>query len=240
MDAPQTLTSVLIIGLLSSLHCIGMCGGIMGALSLSLPPEVRENRIRLGLFVSAYNFGRVASYMMAGALAGVFGVEMLSMLGLDDDTAHRWLRIFGAGFIILIGLYLGGWFPQLIRLEKLGQPVWRRVEPVARRLMPVKTPAQALLYGMLWGWLPCGLVYVVLLMTVTSGSATQGALMMAAFGLGTLPAMLSAGVMLGWVRRFGQSKRTRQVIGAVLVISAIISLFLGGADGGHEHHHHTM
>ncbi len=240
MDAPQTLSSVLIIGLLSSLHCIGMCGGIMGALSLSLPPEVRENRIRLGLFVSAYNLGRVASYMLAGALAGVFGVEILGILGLDDDTAHRLLRIFGAVFIILIGLYLGGWFPQLIRLEKLGQPVWRRVEPVARRLMPVKTPAQALLYGMLWGWLPCGLVYVVLLMTVTSGSATQGALTMAAFGLGTLPAMLSAGVMLGWVRRLGQSRRTRQFIGAALVISAIISLFLGGADGGHEHQHHIM
>lgn len=209
----------------------------MGALSLSLPAEVRENRLRIGLFVTAYNLGRLASYMLAGALAGAFGVEVLALLGLDDDTAHSLLRVFGAAFIIAIGLYLGGWFPQLIKVEKLGQPIWHKIEPVTRRLMPIKAPWQALLYGMLWGWLPCGLVYVVLLMTVTSGSAVQGAAMMAAFGIGTLPAMLSAGVMLGWVRKLGQSARARQVIGAILVVSAVASLFIG-VDGGHEHHHH--
>ncbi len=210
----------------------------MGALSLSLPPEIRNNRLRLGSFVTAYNLGRLLSYMLAGALAGAFGVEVLAFLGLDDDTAHRILRIAGALFIIAIGLYLGGWFPQLIRLEKLGQPVWKRLEPLARRLMPIKAPHQALLYGMLWGWLPCGLVYVVLMMTVTSGSALQGASMMAAFGLGTVPAMLSAGVMLGWVRKLGQSPRTRQLIGLALVAAAVASLLIGVGDTGHEHHHH--
>ncbi len=210
----------------------------MGALSMSLPAEIRENRARISLFVGAYNLGRLSSYMLAGALAGGFGVEILSLLGLDDDSAHRLLRTLGALFIIAIGLYLGGWFPQLIRLEKLGQPVWRRIQPVASRLMPIKAPYQALLYGMLWGWLPCGLVYVVLMMTVTSGSALQGGLMMGAFGLGTLPAMLSAGVMLGWVRKLGQSPRARQIIGAVLVITALASLFIGVGGDGHQHHHH--
>lgn len=237
MDSPQTISSILVIGLLSSLHCLGMCGGIMGALSLSLPAEVRENRIRISLFVTAYNFGRIFSYMIAGALAGAFGVEILAWLGLNDDSAHRVLRIFGAVFIVLIGLYLGGWFPQLIKVEKIGQPVWKKIEPVARRLMPIKTPGQALLYGMLWGWLPCGLVYVVLMMTVTAGSAVQGALMMSAFGIGTLPSMLSAGVMLGWVRKLGQSKNARQIIGLILILTAIASLFIG-MSGGHEHHHH--
>ncbi len=210
----------------------------MGALSLSLPPEVRDNRLRLGSFVTAYNLGRLLSYMLAGALVGAFGVEMLALTGLDDDTAHRILRVVGALFVIAIGLYLAGWFPQLIRLEKLGQPVWQRIEPVARRLMPIKAPHQALLYGMLWGWLPCGLVYVVLMMTVTSGSALQGASMMAAFGLGTLPAMLSAGVMLGWVRKLGQSPHARQILGLALVVAAIASLLIGAGDAGHAHHHH--
>lgn len=237
MDSPQTITSVLIIGLLSSLHCLGMCGGIMGALSLSLPADVRENRIRVSLFVLLYNLGRLSSYMLAGALAGAFGVEILQLLGLDSDSAHRMLRFAGAAFMVLIGLYLAGWFPQLIKVEKLGQPIWIRLEPIARRLMPIKTPLQALLYGMVWGWLPCGLVYVVLLMTVTAGSAVQGALMMAAFGLGTLPSMLSAGVMVSWVRKLAQSKNARLLIGLILIVTALASLFINGG-GEHEHHLH--
>jgi len=209
----------------------------MGALSLSLPADVRENRVRIGLFVAAYNIGRLSSYMIAGALAGAFGVEILEWLGLNDDSAHAILRIFSVAFVVLIGLYLGGWFPQLIKVEKLGQPVWKVIEPVARRLMPIKTPYQALMYGMLWGWLPCGLVYVILLMTVTSGSAVQGALMMGAFGLGTMPAMLSAGIMLGWARKLGQSTRARQIIAAILIVTAIASLFFGVGDAGHQHHY---
>lgn len=235
MDAPQTVSSILVIGLLSSLHCLGMCGGIMGALSLSLPKEVRDSRLRISLFVMAYNIGRISSYIIAGALAGAFGVEILQWLGLDNDRGHTLLRIFGAAFIVIIGLYLGGWFPQLIKVEKLGKPIWKRIEPVARRLMPINTLPQALMYGMLWGWLPCGLVYVVLLMTVTAGSALQGGLMMGAFGLGTLPSMLSAGVMLGWIRKLAQSKHVRQIAAVVLIVSAIASLFIG--VGGAEHHH---
>ena len=236
MDSPQTITSVLIIGLLSSLHCLGMCGGIMGALSLSLPANIRENRLRVSLFVFLYNAGRLTSYMIAGALAGAFGVEVLQILGLDSDGAHQMLRLAGVAFMVLIGFYLAGWFPQLIKVEKLGQPVWKRLEPFARRLMPIKTPSQALFYGMAWGWLPCGLVYVVLLMTVTAGSAMQGALMMGAFGLGTLPSMLSAGVMVSWVRKLAQSKNIRQLVGLILVASAIASLFINAAGEHHLHH----
>ena len=209
----------------------------MGALSLSLPAEVRENRLRISLFVSAYNLGRLSSYMAAGALAGAFGVEILEWLGLNDDSGHNILRIFGVSFMVLIGLYLGGWFPQLVKVEKIGQPIWKRIEPMARALMPIKNPYQALMYGMLWGWLPCGLVYVILLMTVTSGSAVQGALMMGAFGLGTMPSMLSAGVMLGWVRKLGQSKHARQLIAVILIVTAVASLFFGVGETGHHQHH---
>lgn len=208
----------------------------MGALSLSLPAEVRQNKATMVSFVALFNIGRIISYTAAGLVAGAFGVEILKAVGLEN--AHTVLRHLGVIFMVAIGFYLAGWFPQMARVEKIGQPIWKRVEPIARKLMPINSSSRALVYGMAWGWLPCGLVYVVLLMTVTAGSAIQGASMMMAFGLGTLPTMLSAGVMASWVRRFTQSARTRQIIGILIIVMAIASLFIGVGDGEHHHHHH--
>lgn len=237
MDNPQSLISVLVIGLLSSLHCLGMCGGIMGALSLSLPEKQRQNRLQLGLFVLMYNVGRILSYMISGALVATFGMELLQLSGLEQGSIHGILRIFGAIFMILIGLYLAGWLPQLIRLEKIGQPVWRILQPWAQNLVPIRSPWRALLYGLVWGWLPCGLVYVILLMTLSAGSALDGALMMGAFGLGTLPSMLTAGVMLGWLRRLAAIRGLHQMAGIMLIMIALATLFLG-VEGGHLQHQH--
>ena len=235
MDTPLTISQAFLIGLVSTLHCLGMCGGIMGALSLSLPAEVRNNRFYLVSFVSLFNVGRIVSYMAAGMVAAAFGVEILKAIGLEN--AHEILRYVGVVFMVAIGFYLAGWFPQLARVERIGHPVWKRLEPFARKMMPINTPWRALFYGMAWGWLPCGLVYVVLLMTVTAGSSIQGANMMLAFGLGTLPTMLSAGIMTTWVRRMANSQATRQVIGLIIVVSALASLFIGVGDV-HSHHHH--
>lgn len=126
LDAPHTLTSVLIIGLLSSLHCLGMCGGIMGALSLSLPAEIRNNRLRSGLYISAYNLGRISSYAMAGALAGAFGVEILNGLGLEQGSAHQVLRVAGVMFIVVIGLYLGAGFRSWLAWKSWGNRCGKR------------------------------------------------------------------------------------------------------------------
>lgn len=234
MDTPLTLTQAFLIGIGSTLHCLGMCGGIMGALSLSLPQDIRSSKSYMIGFVALFNLGRIVSYMAAGLIAGAFGVEILKALGLEN--AHDILRYVGVGFMVAIGLYLAGWFPQMVQVEKLGQPVWKRIEPIARKMMPINSPLRALLYGMAWGWMPCGLVYMVLLMTVTVGSGVQGASMMLAFGLGTLPIMLSAGFMASWVRRFASSAKTRQLIGLIIVITALASLFIGGGDGQHHHH----
>jgi len=206
----------------------------MGALSLSLPEQVRARKSRLVIFVSLINMGRILSYAIAGMLAGAFGVELLKALGLENG--HEILRYAGVIFMVAIGFYLAGWFPQLVLVEHIGKPVWRRLEPLARKMMPINSPIRALLYGIAWGWLPCGLVYVVLLMTVTSGSALHGSMMMLAFGLGTLPTILSVGIMATWVRRFASSQSTRQLIGIIIIIMAIASLFL--AIGGEHHHHH--
>jgi len=210
-----------------------MCGGIMGALSLSLPIEIRQKKLAQFKFVLLYNIGRLLSYTAAGMVAGAFGIEILKALGLEQ--AHDVLRYLGVIFMVAIGLYLAGWFPQVAQLERVGRPVWQHIEPYARKLMPVNTPVKALIYGIAWGWLPCGLVYVVLLMTVTAGSAMQGASMMLAFGLGTLPTMMSAGIMASWISRFSRSQLTRQIIGLIIVAMAVASLFIGGGD---VHHHH--
>jgi len=205
----------------------------MGALSLSLPIEIRQKKLAQFKFVLLYNIGRLLSYTAAGMVAGAFGIEILKALGLEQ--AHDVLRYLGVIFMVAIGLYLAGWFPQVAQLERVGRPVWQHIEPYARKLMPVNTPVKALIYGIAWGWLPCGLVYVVLLMTVTAGSAMQGASMMLAFGLGTLPTMMSAGIMASWISRFSRSQLTRQIIGLIIVAMAVASLFIGGGD---VHHHH--
>lgn len=215
------------------MHCLGMCGGIMGALSLSLPVEIRQKKVSQFQFVLLYNIGRILSYTAAGMVAGAFGIEILKALGLEQ--AHDVLRYLGVIFMVAIGFYLAGWFPLVAQLERVGRPVWQAIEPFARKLMPVNTPVKALIYGITWGWLPCGLVYVVLLMTVTAGSAMQGASMMLAFGLGTLPTMMSAGIMASWISRFSRSQLTRQIIGLIIVSLAVASLFIGGGDA---HHHH--
>ena len=233
MDTPLTVTQVFLIGLVSTLHCLGMCGGIIGALSLSLPAEVRASRLRLVGFSLLFNGGRIISYVAAGVLAASFGVEVLKALGLQN--AHGILRYAGVVFMVAIGLYLAGWFPQMAQVERLGQPVWRRLEPLARKMMPINSPGRALLYGMAWGWLPCGMVYMVLLMTVTAGSALQGGYMMLAFAIGTLPSMVSAGVMAGWIRRLAASQQARQAIGLIIILMALASLFIGEGDA---HHHH--
>lgn len=198
-----------------------------------MPAEIRRKKITQFEFVLLYNTGRLLSYSAAGLVAGAFGIEILTALGLAH--AHVVLRYMGVIFMVLIGFYLAGWFPQLAQLERIGRPVWRTIEPFARKLMPINTPLKALTYGVAWGWLPCGLVYVVLLMAITAGSALQGASMMLAFGLGTLPSMMSAGIMASWISRFSRSALTRQIIGLLIITLAMASLFIGGGDAPHHH-----
>ncbi len=234
-DSPVTLSAAFLIGLFSSLHCIGMCGSIMGALSLSLPASIRDNRFKRFSFVSSYNLGRILSYSFAGLIAGAVGVGLFENTGLA--SGHAILRATGVVMMVLIGLYLAGWLPQLAYFERAGAPVWRKLEPIGRKMMPVDTMARAFVYGMIWGWLPCGLVYTVLLWTLTAGSAVEGALTMMAFGIGTLPTLITAGVMTSWLTRFAQSANARRVVGIVIILMAVGSLFIPiGAD--HSSHIH--
>jgi hypothetical protein len=187
------------VGLLSALHCIGMCGGIMGALSVALPESTRAQPARLIGFLAAYNLGRVLSYGVAGALAGGLGLTVVS--GTGSGEVGRALRLAAALMMVLAGLNLAGWLPAMGRLERLGTPLWRRLEPLAHRLVPVRTPGRAALYGAVWGWLPCGLVYAMLGVAAGQATVAGGAGVMAAFGAGTLPTLLLAGLFAGRIYR---------------------------------------
>ncbi len=224
MNEPVTLTSAFLLGLFTTLHCVGMCGGIIGALSLGLPAEVRDNKLKLLFFVGTYNIGRISSYALAGLLAGTIGGSAFTSVGLNQG--HHILQYIGVSMMVAVGLYLAGWLPQLATVEKIGVPLWKRLEPFGRRLLPVSSPFKALAYGMIWGWLPCGMVYFVLIWALSTGSAIQGASIMLVFGLGTLPTLLAAGFMTSWIKNFASNPRARDVAGLLIIAMAIGSLFI--------------
>ncbi|WP_213663399.1 sulfite exporter TauE/SafE family protein [Stutzerimonas stutzeri] len=202
------LLSALVLGLLGGGHCLGMCGGLMGALTLAIPPEQRGKRLRLLL---AYNVGRILSYALAGLLIGLAG------WAVANSPAALALRVIAALLLIGMGLYLAGWWSGLTRVEALGRGLWSHIQPYASRLLPVTSLPRALLLGALWGWLPCGLVYSTLLWSASQGDALDSALLMLAFGLGTWPVLLATGLAAERLTTLLR-KRGIRVIGGVMVI----------------------
>ncbi len=198
-----SLLTAFLTGLLGGTHCVGMCGGIVAAMSFqggSAQSGAGQivKRQPFG-FHLGYSAGRIASYATLGALVGLLG----SAAFLSDSLfpLQRALYILAQIVLILLGLYLAGLNQSIRLLEKAGGVVWRRVQPLLAKVMPVRTLGQAVLAGALWGWLPCGLVYSVLVMALAAGGAIQGASLLLAFGLGTLPNLL----LMGWA---AQSLRT--------------------------------
>ena len=210
-----------IMGLFSSMHCIGRCGSIIGTLTLSLSPEIRNNKKRLLPFVFNYNFGRITSYAIAGALVGV--IEALLTAHLGQTQGHRILQILSAVIMGSAGLYIAGWFPRFAYIEKAGVMLWKTIEPYGRKLIPVKNRTHAYLFGMVWGWMPCGLVYSALALSATAGDASKSAMTMLAFGLGTLPAVIGVGVMTQLLTRLSRIQRFKQAIGLFMIILALFS-----------------
>lgn len=207
--------SLFLIGLLGGTHCIGMCGGIVGALSMG-----GGARVSLHL---AYNLGRIASYAGAGAIVGAIGGTGLALAG---QLPVR-IGFFVAANLMLValGLYLMGVTRVLAFTERLGQVLWRRLQPLSRRFLPARTVAQALPLGLVWGWLPCGLVYSALVTALTSGSAWRGAGMMLAFGAGTLPNLLLAGLLAGRLNAFVTKPVVRVFAGTLILAFGVRGLY---------------
>lgn len=211
-----------VVGLFSAMHCIGMCGGIVGALTFSLPERVRNEPRRLLAFTLAYNAGRIVSYALAGALFGWLGA--LVFAAANAGAAAWVLRLTAAVITVAMGLYIAGWLPRFARLERLGEPLWRTIEPWGRRLLPVHTLGRAVLYGAVWGWLPCGLVYAMLIAAPAQSSMLGGALYMTLFGLGTLPIMLGTGMLAGRLRGWTGKTVLRQLAGLGVVALGLFTL----------------
>ena len=224
------LAIAFVVGLLSSFHCIGMCGGIMGALTFSLPVKIRSDNRRSVPFLLSYNLGRVISYVAAGALFGLFGAGLFDLL--SPWLGQGWPQRFAALVMILIGLNIAGWMPKLNLIEKLGVPVWRRLEPIGRALLPVQSMPKALVYGVIWGWLPCGLVYTMLVAAAGQGSTLSGALMMLAFGLGTLPSVILTGMLAGRMQMLANRPGFRSIAGgSVALLGAVVLIYPTLLDG---------
>jgi len=207
-------------GLASSLHCIGMCGSIIGTLTLSLSPNVRGSNYLLSAFVLNYNLGRLTSYMLAGGFVGI--IQTITVMPFGEH-GYRIIQILSAIIMASSGLYIAGWFSMFAYVEKVGLILWKKLEPYGRRLIPVSNRLQAYLFGVVWGWLPCGLVYTALVLAATAGSAEKSAFTMLAFGLGTLPAVMSVGVMNGVLTRLSRMKQFRKAIGLFMITLALMA-----------------
>lgn len=211
--------ALFLVGLLGGTHCVGMCGGIVGALAMGSPARWSMHL--------AYNAGRILSYALAGALVGSLGA---ASLGFDGAVNFRVvLYVLANVMLIALGFYLLGITRALAFTERLGQTLWRRLQPLTRRFLPARSIGQAFPLGMLWGWLPCGLVYSALATALSSGSPQRGALLMLAFGLGTLPNLLLAGIVLARLNEFVRRPAVR-VISGVLVMGFGLYGLLGVAN----------
>lgn len=229
-----TFISAFVVGLLGAVHCVGMCGGIVGVLSIG--SEKLTVRMRL-LRTFAYNAGRIASYATAGAIAGLAGQTVGGLL--PRGAARPLAMSISAVFAILLALYLVGRGAMLVRLERFGGRLWRYLKPVGQRFIPARNLKQAFGLGVVWGWLPCGLVYTALAWALVSGSPVRGALLMLGFGLGTLPALTGMGMAGSWILAWRDRPLVRYTAGLALVGFAATALWHGltPGDSGMSHVH---
>lgn len=218
--------ALFLIGLLGGTHCVSMCGGIVGALSVQMPGQQRRQwPIHL-----AYNVGRITTYVVMGALLGAVGTA--GMLFNDVLPVQMGLYVLANLMLIVLGLYLTGVTQLLAPIERAGMGVWKRVQPLTKRFIPARNVGQALPLGLLWGFLPCGLVYSVLTTALLTGSATRGAGMMLAFGLGTLPNLMLAGMLFKRFRDITRNTRVRFVAGMLVLGFGVFGLYHAPTLGG--------
>ncbi len=222
MTPDLTLLGGALVGLLGSVHCVGMCGGIVGALSGAVHAGGVPERTPWSLLV-AYNAGRITSYTLAGVLAGWLGSATLSLFA-PERVADVGLTLSGL-FLLAFGLYVSNWWQGLTVLERAGALIWRRIEPWGRGLLPVRHPGQALVLGALWGWLPCGLVYATLVWSLAIADPLRSGALMAAFGFGTLPMLLTMGTAAVAFLRFTRRPYIRKTAGSAIIVLGLLTLF---------------
>lgn len=230
-----SVSAAFIAGLAGSMHCLAMCGGMAGALGM----RARAGSTSTGHVLahsSLYQLGRVGGYAIAGAVCGFAG-SMVQFV-LDLARMGTGLRVAGGVLLIFLALRLLLRWNGLAPLERLGARFWSTLQPLARREARRGGTLNALTLGFLWGWLPCGLVYSMLLLAMTSGGALKGAAVMAAFGLGTLPSMLGSSLFAPQLARLMNPRWSRAASGALLLGFGAWMIAVPLLSGGHAAHMH--
>lgn len=228
----STLLAALVAGMAGSTHCLAMCGGIVGALGLSSRAAAERSGRALS-YPLAYNLGRVGSYTMAGAIVGGLGAGMGSLAG--GEGLRFALQLAAGAVLMLLGLRLIGGRRGFAWMDAIGAGWWRRLAPLLRHLLPIDSLPRALGAGMLWGWLPCGMAYGLLSVAWLSADPVHGAAIMAAFGLGTMPALMAAAGVAARIGSLATSPRWRTASGAVITGAGALTLSAHWLlpDGGH-------
>jgi uncharacterized protein len=219
MTGGLTLGAALLLGFVASGHCLAMCGGISAALGLATGKR-GDGRPRTALLV-AYQLGRVLSYASAGALLG--GALGFVVDWLDGDAVRQGLRALSAIALVIAAMVSFGALHD--PGSHIGKLVWPRLAPLGRRLLPVTNVARALGFGMVWGWMPCGFAYTVMVLAALEHDALRSATTMLAFGIGTAPAMIAVAFGARRAANFAAAGTGRRVAGVVLIASAALTLF---------------
>ena len=220
MPPSLSFSTAILLGLLGATHCIGMCGGIAASVGISHTHKMRGIALTL-----SYNLGRITSYALAGALIGLLGHQFAS------GSAALIVRTLAGLLLIAMGLYVAQWSQLVARLEGAGGLLWRYLRPLAAHFLPADTLPRALALGLVWGWLPCGLVYSTLLWSAAAGNWLDSALLMIGFGLGTLPVMITTGLLAQQVRALMQRQGLRRGAGILIILFGIYTLPLAGLTG---------
>ena len=225
------LTAAFVGGFAGGVHCAGMCGGIVHMLCAA---QGRPHGAPAMHHLLAFNAGRVASYAFAGALAGALG--QAGLLTRAAPMLQPLMFALASLMLVALGFYLAGAMPLMRRIEAAGAWLWRGIQPWSRHVLPVTSWRRALGLGALWGWLPCGMVYAVLLTALALGSWWQGAALMLAFGFGTLPNLLGIGLAWRQFERLRRARAPRVLAGAAVAAFGVYGLanlmHPAAADGG--------
>ena len=227
------ISAALLTGLLGSAHCLGMCAGISGLFAVNA--EISTLRRQLPMAI-AYNAGRVLTYALLGAIVATFGGILVDA----RPTLARPILLITGTVIILIGLQVAFNWRLLNPLERMGAVLWQKLAPVAKHFVPVTSVPRAMGLGLLWGWLPCGLVYSVLLIAATSAAPLAGATTMVAFGIGTMPAMVLTGVGAAQLSAFMRRRAARLGLGLVIVALGVLTVAMPVSRWLSAGQHHAM
>ena len=207
-------------GFASSLHCAAMCGGVSASLMLALPGDRGlAGRAQILLLTHA---GRITAYMLAGAAVGLAGSALY--MNIDREAAWQVMRWASAALLAWIGLSLAGWAPAPAALDRIARPLARSVATASGRVSVRMGPAAPFAAGLAWGAMPCGMVYVALMFAMIAGGPGQGAIVMAGFGLGALPALTATAFGAAGLAQLARSDRVRRIAGASIVTIAVVSI----------------